>query len=118
MKKTFIFLLFLIPMFFLSVPVQAEEYPAIMITSGYTAEGIYYEVYDEMPALVQRSGAGMNVSRTVIYYGKITPEREISWRETINGIQYTGILHLAKSDYDPVENKTTAVYRGTLTPVQ
>lgn len=95
----------------LSVSVQASENLMTLIISGYTESGIYYEVLGQTS--IQPSSDNISVTRQVIYEGKIVPERQIFWQETINGVACTGTLKLSEVIYK--DNKTMAIYRGTLT---
>ena len=89
--------------------VSASDLP--LISSGYTEDGTYYEVYGEQP--VQR-GAASYVSRRVVYSGNVTPPKEIEWKETIYETLYAGTLQLRRSVYDKKANETTAIYEGYL----
>ena len=80
------------------------------ISSGYTEEGIYYEVYGTQS--VTRALESMFVTRTVVYDGIVQPDSTIYWKEYMNGEAYAGTLKLAEFDYS--SGQTTAVYEGTL----
>ena len=110
MQRIFIPLLTIV-LLSLSFHTYAAECPhSPLITTGYTSEGIYYEVHGDT-SLPQRSDS-IFVTRQVTYDGDITPEQQISWTESIGGVTYTGTLNLHHSYYR--NHKTTAGYRGTL----
>ncbi len=110
MKRLFIPLLTIV-LLSLSFHTYAAESPhSPLIATGYTSEGIYYEVHGDT-SLPYRSDH-ITVTRQVTYDGKVTPEQQISWTESIGGVTYTGTLNLFQSSYR--NNKTIAGYRGTL----
>lgn len=110
MKKTYHLLLIIAFILTLSIPVQASENFLPQITSGYTDDGIYYEVYGQTS--VQSRSDSISVARQVVYEGRVNPEKQIFWQETIDGVAYTGTLKLAQIIYG--KNKTIAVYEGIL----
>ncbi|QHQ62848.1 hypothetical protein Ana3638_20400 [Anaerocolumna sedimenticola] len=94
-----------------------------LVDTGYTEDGIYYEVY-ETPTFSNNSGMSTNsvitvhVTRKVVYYA-IMEEWElpesISWSEKLDS--YTtirGTLYLDSFVYDYDEGTTTATYEGDL----
>jgi hypothetical protein len=85
-----------------------------MITSGYTEDGIYYEVYGEQPSIQPLATGGTYVVREVIFDGKVTPERELFWQEAIGYVPTEGTLYLTSYLYNRKENKTYATYEGYL----
>lgn len=95
----------------LSLPVHAETDQLPFIKSGYTEEGIYYEVHGE--ALSQYRSISQTVTRQVTYEGDVTPPKQLLWEETIHGITYTGTLQLTTSIY--TKGQTIASYRGVIT---
>lgn len=99
----------------LPVSVQAGTQNNTLISTGYTESGIYYEIYGDSVS-VQQNSSGFYVTKTVVYDGEVTPPLTISWQEYINGLSYTGILHLSSSTYSPKTNKTTAAYQDTISP--
>lgn len=111
MKQFYSFILTVILSLFLSIPVYAETDQFSFIRSGYTEEGIYYEVYGE--ALTQYRSISQDITRQVTYEGKITPPYQLYWEETIHGITYTGTLQLKKLVY--MNNQTIASYSGVIT---
>ncbi len=113
MKRIYSLLLASVLILSLSVPVCAETAEFPVITSGYTEEGIFYEIHGETFSL--RRGDSQFVTRYVTYSGKVTPQAQLSWTETLNGVSYTGTLSLIRQMYDKKENKTYATYAGTLT---
>lgn len=95
----------------LSFPVHAETDQLPLIKSGYTDEGIYYEVHGA--ALSQYRSISQPVTREVTYEGNINPPRELYWKETIHGITYTGTLQLTAKLY--LKGQTIATYSGVIT---
>ena len=93
------------------VPLCARAADLPLLSSGYTEDGTYYEVYGEQS--VQR-GAVNYVTRQVVYSGDVIPPMKIEWKETISGKLCSGTLQLRRSTYDKKENKTLAVYEGYL----
>ena len=102
MKKLFTILFSFVLVLSLSFTVHAEQELLPLIASGYTEDGIYYEIRGEI-----------SLSREVTYEGKVSPPRQTFWRESISGTAYTGTLTLVYSRY--INNKTIAIYEGTLT---
>ena len=78
--------------------------------SGYTEEGIFYEVGEEK--ILRASGNSITVERKVRYEGKVIPNRTLQWTEKIGNYTYSGTLSLAKFAY--LNGVTTATYQGTL----
>ena len=79
------------------------------------SEGIYYEVYvaeDLAENDIVLCGASVSVTREVIYSGVVKPQKEISWREKINGSYYSGVLTISKYSY--TTSQTVATYTGVL----
>lgn len=97
--------------FILGTNVCAQE-NSMMISNGYTENGIYYEVYGTLPNTNLRGT--IEVSREIIYNGKIKPSATITWTENIDGIKYSGTLTLKKFLYNATSNKTIATYSGIL----
>lgn len=104
-----------------TLPVSAMELrkeSRVFLESGYTEEGIYYEIY-EVESVSEndiRSSAtgGVEITREVIYYGIVTPPRNINHSSTINGMVYYGTLNLYKIVTG--DDKTYAYYSGTIYP--
>ena len=111
MNKSHTYLWTIILILSLSLNTYAAEKPDSLIKRGYTKTGIYYEVHGKI-SLSQRAD-NITVTRQVTYDGKINPEKQILWTESIDGITCTGILSLVQHTY--MGNKTVAVYKGTLT---
>ena len=112
MKKiTPIFILCMILL--LCIPVYAKE--ASTIITGYTENGIYYEVVtleEHIDTYMTTRGKALNVTKEFTYNGIITPSSTISWTESSGSITYSGILNLQSFYYN--NNKTVATYKGTL----
>lgn len=100
---------------FLTFPVHSNAAELPRLASGYTEDGVFYEIFGESP--MSQSSLTRYAMRTVVYQGKITPQRQIPWEETINGIKYSRTLSLRRFHYDPEENTTTVTYEGILTVV-
>lgn len=83
-----------------------------LISSGYTEEGIYYEVYGSTPNTFLRGA--LSVTRKITYNGKVNPPSSIYWRENISGVNYAGTLTLIDFMYYADTNQTTATYSGTI----
>lgn len=114
MKKSILFLVGIVTIINMVLPVSAQE-KVQKVGAGYTSDGIYYEVY--MTEALENAdrllyGTSMSVTREVVYSGIIAPQREISWREKINGIYYSGVLTLNKFSYNSTQ--TIAEYTGIL----
>lgn len=89
---------------------EVKEILEIYVGYGYTETGIYYEVYGEN--ILYCALEAVTVTRTVVYEGVVQPDSTLYWEEEIDGEWYAGTLSRIKfSIYD---NKTTAVYEGTL----
>lgn len=80
------------------------------ITSGYTEDGIYYEVYEE--GISTYSAGYITISRTVVYDGVVRPSSTLEWEELIGDTMYSGTLSLAS--FSIKDGKTEAVYTGKL----
>lgn len=87
-----------------------EEVRGQLLYSGYTEDGISYEVYG-LPVLT-RAVDTVTVERTVVYTGMVNPSRTLNWEEKIDGVFYVGTLSLTQTKY--LSGKTTAIYTGTL----
>ena len=98
---------------FLSVPVHAETGQLPFIRSGYTKDGIYYEIHGE--ALAQYRSASQEITRQVAYEGIVNPPQQLYWKETIHGITYAGTLQLNNLIY--ANNQTIAYYSGVITSI-
>ena len=89
MNKGIFAIFFVVAVLSISFPVNAQK-TAQRVGEGYTSEGIYYEVYS----------------------GVVKPQKEISWREKINGSYYSGVLTISKYSY--TTSQTVATYTGVL----
>lgn len=116
MKKIFCLSAFIFTLSLaLPVSAQSQTHDSMPLTTGYTENGVYYEIYSEY-TYIQRSGVSLLITREVVYASNTVPPREIPWQKRINSLTYTGTLHLKNSAYDPKTNKTTATYQGIVTP--
>lgn len=111
MRKAYPFLSVVVLLCTLPVTASAEN---ILLSSGYTEDGIYYEVFGDQDASVQRSSESTFVTRTITFSGNATPSASLAWSETIKGFRYAGTLHIVSSLYSQKTNTTTATYEGTL----
>ena len=72
-----------------------------------------YDVYESKAADLGTITSAY-VTRQVIYTGIVTPSKELSWTETLNGGTYSGTLYLSRVSYDFDGNQTIATYCGAL----
>lgn len=89
---------------------NVESVLGTYVGCGYTETGIYYEVYGEN--ISYYASETVTVTRTVVYEGIVQPSSTLYWEEEIDGEWYAGTLSRVK--YNISNNKTTAVYTGTL----
>ena len=87
----------------------------IMLASGYTDEGIYYEVYGEQITINPNTRHDIEIERTVVFTGRIMPPQTLDWEELIGVYIYRGNLQLISFYYDAANNKTTGIYSGIVT---
>jgi hypothetical protein len=85
MNKGIFAIFFVVAVLSISFPVNAQK-TAQRVGGGYTSEGIYS--------------------------GVVKPQKEISWREKINGSYYSGVLTISKYSY--TTSQTVATYTGVL----
>lgn len=114
MNKGIFAIFFVVAVLSISFPVNAQK-TAQRVGGGYTSEGIYYEVYvaeDLAENDIVLCGASVSVTREVIYSGVVKPQKEISWREKINGSYYSGVLTISKYSY--TTSQTVATYTGVI----
>lgn len=114
MRRKLLILLCLLAALSNPISVKAQE-PLHKVGEGYTAEGVYYEVF--LPENIENSdislcGTSVSVTRKVVYSGIIVPQKELSWGETINGVYYSGVLRLKQFTYTATD--TIAIYEGVL----
>lgn len=95
-----------------SVNVYANPIDNTLIQTGYTEDGLPYQVYGTILSI---SANSVTVTRTIVYEGYIIPESSLFWTEVIDNEKYTGTLYLFNMSYDKSKNETTATYQGTLT---
>ena len=106
MNKGIFAIFFVVAVLSISFPVNAQK-TAQRVGGGYTSEGIYYEVY-----VAEDLAENDIVLWEVIYSGVVKPQKEISWREKINGSYYSGVLTISKYSY--TTSQTVATYTGVL----
>ncbi len=109
MNKGIFAIFFVVAVLSISFPVNAQK-TAQRVGGGYT-----YEVYvaeDLAENDIVLCGASVSVTREVIYSGVVKPQKEISWREKINGSYYSGVLTISKYSY--TTSQTVATYTGVL----
>lgn len=123
-NKLFLFALIPFLWFTNAIPVLAYKGPLsentstqTFIESGYTSEGIYYEVYD-IPLsdgeLLLNTSTQKYVSREIIFQAILIPPTTITQSITEDGITYSGQLRLFSYYQD--SEKTYATYKGYLYP--
>ena len=105
MNKGIFAIFFVVAVSSISFPVNAQE-TTQWVGEGYTSEGIYYEVY------VAEDLAENDIVLCGAYSGVVKPQKEISWREKINGSYYSGVLTISKYSY--TTSQTVATYTGVL----
>ena len=109
------FILLLVCFFSLLSPLSAQARSlSSPIYSGYTQDGIYFEVFttDKPDSYV------INSTITTIYItydGYAYPSPTYYYTKTSNGIKYAGVLNL--QSYTQADGKTTAKYSGSLNPI-
>ena len=101
---------------FLSVPAQAGDRNSPFLATGYNEDGIMHKVYGVLASSHLFDNTGFMVARTIEYEGNVFLQNKIDWRESIDGMIFTGTLYLIQKNFDSKTDKTTAVYRGTLAP--
>lgn len=110
--KRFILLLVCILSLLTPLNVEAHNQPS-PVYSGYTEEGIYYEVYVNTDiANFTTYTTRVPYSIYLSFYGYVYPNPTIYYAETLNGIKYVGTLEL--QNYYHADGITTAYYEGTL----
>lgn len=116
MRKNYILTSFFILSLLFPFSVQAAEQSSAQNITGYTIDNIQYEVYGT--DFVQLTTNSIFVSRKITYDGFCIPSKQISWKEEIEGVTYSGTLTLIRNSFDANTQKTIAVYEGTLTANQ
>ena len=123
MKKYFLLLIAILCMLALPINACASELPTdsyaisesmILLGTGNTEAGIYYEVYGEPYEGNVNSRVKVTVERTVVFDGDVFPPESMNWREWIYDLEMRGTLYLTSFIYNRSTNKTTAIYEGTL----
>ena len=87
----------------------------VLLGTGYTEDGVYYEVYGEQNEVNVNARVSVNVERTVVYVGEVMPPSTMNWSEKMSNIYMSGTLYLRSYIYNAKTNRTTAIYEGTLT---
>lgn len=105
---------FLIIVFLTILPMNAAAKDNSGIKSGYTEDGIYYEIYYEVyeDGMVLYADGVEHVTVQLTYDSIIVPQTTIYWTEKIDGYLYAGNLDLLSYTYQA--NKTVATYYGSL----
>lgn len=123
MKKHFILLLTLLLVFAFPLTSYASEgvensynisENMVLLGSGYTENGVYYEVYGEEYYINPYARLSVDVERTVVYVGEVMPPATMQWSEKMSNIYMSGTLYLRSYIYNASTNRTTAIYEGTL----
>lgn len=86
----------------------------VLLDSGYTEDGVYYEVFGEPINVNVGARVLLDVDRTVVYVGEVFPPETMEWTEKISGVEMSGTLYLQSFLYNARTNRTTAYYSGTL----
>jgi len=94
---------------------QTEATNLPFISSGYTEDGVYYEVYGEEITANPNTRLSIEIERTVVFTGRIFPPQTLDWVEIIGLYEYKGTLNLTSFYYDAANNKTTGIYSGIVT---
>lgn len=112
-KTTVIFAAFILLFFFAALLAGIILLPAVISTEEKPPleTGIASQATQHTPAADDST-----VTRSIEYPGQVYPLLRIRWIEQIDGTLYSGPLKLIHLIYDPAENRTTATYRGTLSP--
>lgn len=125
MKKIISVIMIVNILVFSNLPVQAAESTqswinedSILVDSGYTSDGIRYEIYENHADVSTRAVISKKVTRYIRYYSAIIePTAKVYWTEkldtytTLSGwLTYTGSYH---RNYE--YNTTDAEYIGTIT---
>ena len=87
----------------------------LLLGTGYTDDGVYYEVYGEPYTGNINARVSVNVERTVVFVGDVFPPETMNWREFMSDLEMRGTLYLRSFIYNASTNRTTAIYEGTLT---
>ena len=119
MKRIAVGLLSLVLILSSTLIVSANEAEKGFLYSGYTSEGVYYEVYETVTehtiVELRTAKASIYVERSIVYNGtSIVPSRTVAWEEVIDGVTYKGSLSLSSLVRDFANNKTTCYYEGYL----
>ena len=104
----FIFIIFLM----FGESVRAFEVPARLMYSGYTAEGIYFEVYEVCHEMSPMSADEIEAFVRIEYSGIVQPPTTYEYTKMINGERYSGTLCLYR--IETTNGTTYAYYKGTL----
>lgn len=89
--------------------------PAAPVYTGYTAEGIRYEIFEDSTVFIfdiQSSPDSRRVELIVRYDGKVQPPLTYFYTRKYNNDIYSGELKLRS--YTTKDQKTTAKYAGLL----
>ena len=115
MKKNLILSLCLF--LFLFSPLSVNANPPI--NTGYTSEGISYNVYELKTTfsdtIVLTAGQTIEVIREFQFATMLVPPSKKVYTELYKGVTYTGTLTLSNFYYE--NGNTIAIYIGTLTAV-
>ena len=115
-KKNVINLLAIMIIVSSTLNVYAKEEGLVSVKSGYTDEGIYYEVYETMTIVNSSTrSSSVYVERTIEYNSStVIPPNIMDWTEKIAGVTYSGTLSLKSYVRDFNYNATKANYKGYL----
>lgn len=97
-----------------TITANAQEYGKALY-EGYTEDGIHYTVYEiNQSDEIAVFSSSYTVERRIVFDGLLTPPSSIQVMESERGSYYSGTLYLIS--YNQLNNKTTAIYKGTLYP--
>lgn len=111
-RKLFIVLALLLLFFHYSGSVYAQtpfQTTRIFVESGYTADGIYFEVYDIITEM-QSDTSSKYITQEIVYNTILTPNDTITCSRIYDGVTFSGTLNLYK--YQWTSGETHAFYQG------
>ena len=111
-QKLFIILTVVLLFFHYSCPVHAQtsiQTARIFVESGYTNDGVYFEVYDMIKEM-QSNSSSKYITQEIVYNTILTPNDTLTCSRIYDGVTYSGTLGLYK--YQWTSGKTHAFYQG------
>ena len=117
-----VFSLMMMPMSVLAAvnpnTISASTTIKTLFGTGYTSDGIYYEVYDittGTDSATPNAIVTLHVRRCVLYYAIVTPPSSIPWSEKTSAGNMYGTLYFNLAVYNYTENTTEAWFEGDIT---